>query len=198
MLPDAAAQVRAQPGFGVRKPRLQGPWPGRTRSPYPQEHRSQMHFRFIGAIGRHAPPSPPRRPQPPQRGVHKVSRALATVLNIHAKDNLNGLFAKSCCLFPFRSWPYARRSTEPGQRQPRELPVHAPSRRPLQAQLRPEPLARPWKPQHGTRGASVTSPGPGGSPLVAMMSQGPSVRSESSRRLTWQAQDKGSLELGET
>lgn len=61
-----------------------------------------MHFLFIGAIGRHAPPSvAASETSTASTGVHKVSRALANVLNIYAKDNLNGLFCKIRLSVPF-------------------------------------------------------------------------------------------------
>lgn len=87
-----------------------------------------MHFLFIGAIRR---PERLRRAYPAVAasetptawtGVHKVSRALAKVLDIYAKENANGLFAKSGCLFPFLSWPYAREARSVGSASPVSSP----------------------------------------------------------------------------
>lgn len=72
--------------------------------------------------------------------------------------------------------------------------MHAPSRRPLQAQPRPEQLAGPWKTQRDPRGlCDVTGArrlASGGHDVTGAICEVP--------ELTWQAQDKGSLELGET
>lgn len=162
-----------------------------------------MHFLFTGAIQgpecrRRASPAvaaasetPPASP-----GARQVSRALANVLNIYAKENLSGLFAKSGCLYPFLSWPCARgaRSVDGAPSSPSMHPAPA-----LQANCGPGSWPGPGSRAAGTRGASVASPGPAGAPPVAMTSQGPLVSSESSQSLTWQAQDKGCpLEPGET
>lgn len=66
-------KIRSQPSF--RRLKIQAPrslaW---ARPPYPQEHRSQMHFLFTRAIWRPGcprkafPASPPWRPQPPHWG----------------------------------------------------------------------------------------------------------------------------------
>lgn len=118
-------RVRAQTSFGVRKA------PGslaRTPSPYPQEHRSQMHFLFVGAIGKpegwcRAYPAVTASETPTAwTVVHKVSKALANVLDIYAEENANGLFAKSGRLFPFLSWPYTREARSVGSASPVSFP----------------------------------------------------------------------------
>lgn len=87
-----------------------------ARQPYPQEHSSQTHFPFVGAILR---PGSPRRASAAaaetptaSQGARQVSRALANTLNTDPKDNVSGPFAKSGLAFPSLSGP--RTGAAPG------------------------------------------------------------------------------------
>lgn len=106
-------RVRSHSTFRVRKPssRALG-----ARQPYPQEHSSQTHFPFVGAILR---PGSPRRASAAaaktptaSQGARQVSRALANTLNTDPKDNVSGPFAKSGLAFPSLSEP--RTGAAPG------------------------------------------------------------------------------------
>lgn len=132
--------------------------------PYPQEHRSQMHFLFNRAILK---PGRPRRAYPAAAslGEHQVSRALANVLNIYCKENFSGRFAKSRHLFPSLSYP-GPKAARSADGQPRPPPPCTPPP-PASAGRTQAPAAAAQLGSLGARvrRASVTSPQPAGAPL---------------------------------
>lgn len=83
-----------------------------ARPPYPQEHRSQMHFLFSGPILRLGC-SRRASPAAASLGTRQVSRASANGLNVYSKENLSGPFAKSGRLFPSLSRPCTREAGAP-------------------------------------------------------------------------------------